>query len=363
MRESRARTMLTALAALLCFVLSYGSVFAQVAEPKASPSAPDIEQAKSSMAAGVSFMQDPDGAQYEEAYPAFRKAYILSGSLNALHNLAICAQKLELDGEAIAYYDRVLEKKGDDLDPNDKSQIERDLAALKATVAWITFSADKGQTTLIDERTPRRGAVVRNKYEIGIQNKKFGIHPGQHKFTAQTEGSPDQTWNVEVTSGGKFNHEFVFDKNAPVTADGFTDEDHGKQPTEDAADAADDGGIPVYVWIAGGVTLAAAIPMAIFMGKSASDKADYDDNIKGKAPVAEQEDAASSLETTNLLADIFLGVTAAGAATTVILLVVAMSADGDESASKTDTRFGVDYTITPMMDHRGSAGAVFTAAF
>ncbi len=363
MRQSVARVVVAALTALLCVVATYGSALAQVAEAKGSPSPQDIEEAKQHMAAGVAFMQDPDGARYEEAYPEFRRAYEKSGSLNALHNLAICAQKLELDGEAIAYYQRVLDQKGDDLDPNDKEQITRDLSALQAVVAWVTFSSDKGQVTLIDERTPNQGPIVRNRYDIGMQPKKFGLHPGNHKLTAKVDGQPDQVRSVEIPNGGQLNIEFVFDKNAPVTADGFTDEDM-KGMTVGQTDVSPDegGGLHWSVWVAGGVTIAAAIPMAIFMGMSASKKSEYDDEILGKAPQAEQQEAADSLKTTNLLADVFLGVTAAGAVTTIILAIV-LSGGDDETASSDGPRFGVDYTLQPMVDHRGSAGAVLTTTF
>jgi hypothetical protein len=360
MRQTLARSLLAALVALLCSVVSYGSVFAQEAVPKESPTDADISAAKNHMAAGVAFMQDPDGARYEEGYPEFRKAYEKSGSLNALHNLAICAQKLELDGEAIGYYQSVLEKKGDSLDENDKAQITRDLAALKASVAWVTFSADKGQTTMVDERTPRSGSSIRNTYQIGITGKKFGIHPGAHKFSATTEGGAPQEWGIEITGGGSFNHEFIFDKNAPVTAEGFTEADNNPQPQPDEAD--DEGGLPIYVYVAGGVTIVAAIPMAIFMAMSSSEKSEYDDDILGKASIADQEEAADSLKSTNLLADVFLGITAAAAVTTVILVVLAMGDDG-ESAANEGPRFGIDYTVTPMVDHLGSAGAVFTTNF
>ena len=363
MSQPFARVAAIAIAAFLCLAVPSGSVFAQEIKPKENPAASDIEDAKQHMAAGVSFMQDPDGARYEEAYPEFKSAYQKSGSLNALHNLAICAQKLELDGEAIAYYKTVLDKKGDDLDPTDKAQIERDLAALEAVVAWITLSSDRPEVKLVDTRTPRRGAAIRNQYQIGIQGQKLGIHPGNHKFVASAEGYDDQEWSVQIKNGGSQNKEFVFNPNAPVTAEGWTEKDQNSltdEPKE--GDGADEGGgVPAYVWIAGGITVAAAVPWAIFGAMSFGKKSDYD-AARGTAPLAEQEDLKSSLETTNLLADIFMGVTAAGAVATVVLVIVAASSDDSEAAANDGPKFGTDYTISPMADPHG-AGAVFTATF
>jgi tetratricopeptide (TPR) repeat protein len=347
--------------AFLCLAVPTGSVFAQEIKPKANPTATDIEEAKQHMAAGVAFMQDPDGARYEEAYPEFKSAYQKSGSLNALHNLAICAQKLELDGEAIAYYKMVLEKKGDDLDPTDKQQIERDLAGLESVVAWVTFSSDRPEVKLADTRTPQRGASMRNQYQIGIEATKLGIHPGNHSFIASAEGYPDQEWNIQIKNGSSHNKEFVFDANAPVTAEGWTDKDQKDLTGESQPDEDEGGGVPAYVWIAGGITVAAAIPWAIFGAMSFGKKSDYD-AARGTAPLAEQEELKSDLETTNLLADIFMGVTAAGAVATIVLVIVAASSDDEEAAAKDGPRLGIDYTIAPLADPHG-AGAVFTATF
>ena len=346
-----------ALTALLCVAAQYGSALAQPAQPTANPSPADIETAKGAMAAGVAFMQDPDGAKYDDAYVQFRTAYEKSGSLNALHNLAICAQKLELDGEAITYYKRVLDKKGDTLDGGDKQQIQRDLAALKAAVAWVTLSATKSATA-VDERTPRSGSVIRNRYKIGTKPLKLGFHPGVHKVKAG-----GKTWSVEIAPGSTHSHKFDLGGGAAVapvptttptptpgvTPDPVPDPDPIGDPGE-----GDSGSIPVYVWIAGGVTIAAGIAWGVFLGMSTSKKAEYDDEILGQRPIQEQQDAADSLKTTNLLADVFLGVTVAGAATTAVLLILALTGDdsGDEVVS-----------VTPLFDHRGGAGATVTTTF
>jgi len=327
-----------------------------------SPSAQEIEQAKKHMRAGVSFMQDPDGPKYEEAYPEFKKAYALSGSLNALQNLAICAQNLELDGEAIELYGKFLEGKGDSLDEKVKEQVERDKEALQAVVAWVTLSTDKVGVTIQDVRYPRRGSPITNIYQGSIQGLKLGIHPGRHKFTASLDGAKDLEWEVTIKNGGDYSHTFAFDPDAPVTADGFTDEDQ-QGLVGQREDDGGKGGMPIYPWIAGGVTVAVAIPMVIFMAMSTSKKGEYDDAV-GVEPISEQEDLKSDLETTSLIADVLLGITAAGAVTTIILFATADYGGDDESTETAGwPRFGVDYTVTPAVDPGGSAGALITGRF
>lgn len=368
MRQSNLRLAAACLAAVLSFAVA-SSAFAQAGlKPKANPTEADIEAAKNHMAAGVAFMRDPDAPRYEEAYPEFKKAYELSGSLNALHNLAIAAMKLELDGEAIEYYEKVLAEKGDDLDPADKAQIESDLTRLKATVAWITLSSDEPGVTVIDERTPRRGAVVRNKYVVGLTQMKLGIHPGTHKFTATTSDGKTKEWNVEVKNGATLNHEFVFDPNAPVQAEGFTEDDMkglqgGGGTPQPPPDEASEGGTPAYVWAMVGVTGAAAITWAALMGVSASKKGEYDDEILGKADLDVQQEAADEVQTFNIVTDVMLGVTVAAGATTLILALTAPS--GDEETGKGEgPKLGVDYTIAPMVAPNGSAaGAMISTRF
>ncbi|MBW2522639.1 MAG: hypothetical protein JRI23_00620 [Deltaproteobacteria bacterium] len=357
----RLRLLLRLLAATLVLgaLLSVPTESARAGE---SPSAQDIEQAKKHMRAGVAFMQDPDGPKYEEAYPEFKKAYALSGSLNALQNLAICAQNLELDGEAIELYGKFLEGKGDSVDPKVEEQVRRDKQALEAVVAWVTLSTDKVGVSIEDVRYPRRGSPITNVYEGSIQGLKLGIHPGRHKFTARADGYDDQVWEVTIKNGGAHSHTFSFDPNAPVTAEGFTEEDQQQLGPDEGDEDEGEGGMPVYPWIAAGVTVAVAVPWVIFMAMSSSKKSEYDDAL-GTAPIGEQEDLKSDLETTNLVADVLMGVTMAGVVTTIILFATADYGGDDEATADRGPRFGVDYAVTPAVDPRGGAGALLTGRF
>jgi hypothetical protein len=366
------------LAALLAVMTVASEAYAQACPtPKAKPSDADIEQAKKSMAAGVAFMQDPEGARYEEAYPQFRQAYQLSGSLNALQNLAICATKLELDGEAIECFKRFLDKKGSDISPDDKVQVENDLRALESAVAWVTFSSDMPNVTLQDVRTPRRGAVVRNGYTIGTNAIKLGVHPGEHAFTATVSGAmsgfPAQEWKVEIKAGEKLNKDFVFEKDKPVTADGFKPEDLKPkvdvQPKEevkpDTKEASGSRPVPAYVWAVGGVTVAAGIGWGVSGGLALAKGSAYKKNNTPEAAAAGEdlEGQRKSVQTLNLVADVMMGVTLAGGVTTLVLFLTrpTVAAKPNEKAARS-WRFGHDWTVAPSVDGH-SGGAVMTANF
>jgi hypothetical protein len=348
-------------AALLAgwLLLFSGMASAQV-KPNDNPSPADIDQAKKHMASGVSFMQDPDGARYEEAYGEFRRAYELSGSMNALQNLGICAMHLELDGEAIEYFGIVLDKKGAELDPADKQQLETDLGRLKSTVAWVTLGSDRPGTVVVDTRTPQRGDAIRNRYDVGLQQKRLGIHPGAHKIVATADGFPDQTWATEIKPGETYNHEFVFEKGGPVTAEGFTEKDMtGEEPKPDEEpETSSGGGMPAYPFVVMGITLASGVVWGILCGVSASKKSTYDDEILGQASLGEQQTAADELKGINLGADITLGLTGALAITTIVLFATAPTGDDEpQEAGESHLR------VLPLVDPKGGGGAVVSATF
>jgi hypothetical protein len=389
MRPKSFRWLTASLAALVSLLAFAVEARAQCLTPKDKPFPVDIEDAKTHMAAGVSFMQDPEGARYEEAYPEFRTAYELSGSLNALQNLAICAQKLELDGEAVACFKRFLDKKGADISPEDKAQVENDLRALEAAVAQVTFTTDaSGTVKLEDTRTPRRGAPVRNVYSIGGKPLKLGIHPGEHKFVASVDGKSIE-WSTVIKNGDQVEHDFQFEKGKPVTAEGTKPEDFQKpdpdKPVEDDKPKPAEGGSKTGGYTAGaavlGIAGAAAIGWiasgAIALSKGSQYKKDNVCTDSNNCPAANADLAGQqkSIKTLNTVADVMMGVTLAAAVTGVVLLVVRPGATYvqtekvKEDAKNRRPRFGRDFMIAPWAAPAaegakgGSGGAVLTATF
>src|SRR5688500_17175922 len=66
---------------------------ARICRADAPPPPPDdvMVEARKQFQAGVNLLDDPDGARYEDAYLAFRKAYELSRSPKVLGNIGYCA--------------------------------------------------------------------------------------------------------------------------------------------------------------------------------------------------------------------------------------------------------------------------------
>jgi hypothetical protein len=314
-----------------------------------------IEEAKKHMEAGAAFYNDPGGHKCEEAYREFKKAYELSGSLNALKGMGVCALELERDGEAIQAYQKYLEGKGDQLDPAEKQQMDTDLTALKAAVATVRVSTDRPNVRIVDVRTPSRGFPITNRYAGSISGQALGIHPGSHTFTASADGEPDQVWHVEVANGGKYNHIFEFDKGKPVVAEGFNQQDlnGGGVEQKDHANGEGTRPVPTSVFIAGGLTVALAVPTAIFMVMASGKKSDYD-AANGHKPKAELEDMRSSVTSANLVADVFLGATAVGLVTTGVLYFT--------RPTKKPAPAAATWTVAPSVATTGG-GAFVTGTF
>src|SRR4029077_20763786 len=109
--------------------------------------------------AGVSLLQDPDGARYEDAYREFEAAYSASNSSKVLGNIGYCALKLERDGEAIESYTRYL-RDVPDIDPAEAAQIGRDLATLRAGLVRVVMTIDVPNAAIVDKRLPVRGDSI-----------------------------------------------------------------------------------------------------------------------------------------------------------------------------------------------------------
>ncbi|MEY4544405.1 MAG: hypothetical protein RL685_600, partial [Pseudomonadota bacterium] len=233
-RTAQQRRLLTPLSALL-LVLATGSAAAQVAPKDAAPkdaaakSAAPAKPAKPAQAVqitekarelfrtGVTLLQDPDGARYEEAYQQFKAAYAESPSWKILGNLGVSAMKLERDGEAIQAFQGYLEQGGKELSKAERAQFQSDLDTLAATTATVTIQGLPAGTRVTDVRSPNQGSDIKNYYEVpGGEPLILRVRPGAHRFTAQWGDQEPQTHELETSS--RQAHEVKFEAVQPKPA-------------------------------------------------------------------------------------------------------------------------------------------------
>lgn len=174
----------------------------------------DQIEARKQFAAGVNLLDDPDGAKYEDAYHAFKKAYALSRNVKVLGNIGFCAMHLERDGEAIEAYATYL-REAPDVDERERAQIQRDLGTLSSTIARvkITVKHPASAFSLVDLRVQTRGPVVENTYAMDGKEITLRIRPGRHRFKVRA-ASPDNVESVVVEAlvepGSDTAHEITF---------------------------------------------------------------------------------------------------------------------------------------------------------
>ena len=169
------------------------------------------EEARRHFNAGVSLLQDPDGARYEEAYREFEAAYAGSLSPKILGNIGYCALKLERDDEAITAYSRYLAEVRD-IDPAEAAQISRDIATLRAGLVRVTITVDANEATIVDRRLPVRGETITNFYGPVKGRLEIGLRPGHHVVDVKVDGENFEPWDFDAKPSGSFSHAFVTKK-------------------------------------------------------------------------------------------------------------------------------------------------------
>jgi hypothetical protein len=339
----------------------FGSAALTLALVAPSAHAQDVQvsdSARQHFKTGVAYMQDPDGARYEEAYREFKAAYADSPSWKILGNLAITSMKLERDGEAIEAYEKYLSQGGAQLDAGEKAQVERDLLTTKAGVVSISVKITPvAGATLTDERQPLAGRPVTNRYDIAQDGTlQVGIRRGRHKLTASSDGYVDQVWEFDAEPGPAQAHEFVLQPTPaaqPVVGQpvgvGVTTPDQQSLSRP----------LSTPVIIAGVATGALLIGTGVVGGLALSKGSDYKSKNDG-LHVADAKSAHDSAQTLNIVGDSLLGATVVGAVVTTILFLnrpyVAASAPAD--AGPTARRIDV----TPAVGMNGG-GLVMSGRF
>ncbi len=172
-----------------------------------SPAAPSPErmaEAKRQFEAGVSLLEDPDGAKYEDAYRTFKKAYELSQSPKVLGNIAFCALHLERDGEAIDSYTSYL-RDVPDISERERAQIQRDLPTMMATLARVHVvakTAAKG-AVIVDRRTQTRGPAVENAYALEGNEALLRLRPGRHTLVLRVGNVDSAPFDATLEPGSE----------------------------------------------------------------------------------------------------------------------------------------------------------------
>ncbi len=281
---------------------------------------------------------------YAGAYAAFKAAYAESPSPKILGNLGLAAMHLERDGEAIEAYERYLAQAGAVSDTEHR-QILEDLVALRDRVARIDLTIRPLIATVVDERLRPDGPPVVNRYEVDVGSLRIGVREGRHRFTITSDGYQSQVWEVDAKNAVP-SHTTIELERAPSAVPSLE-----PAPGEDA-------GAPETVFPSPGFIIAAAATGAcgiatIVLGALAlKNKSDFEAAVD-TGNLASAEGLRDDGRRLNVVTDVFLVATAAGAAATAVFLILDLSAE--EGA-------GSAWTVSPLAGPE-AAGVAFGGAF
>jgi len=171
------------------------------------------DEAKAYFKNGVELIQDQP-PNYQDAYYQFRLAYEKSKSWKVLGNLGLCSFKLERDGEAISYYTDYLKGGGNDIDPEERSALERDLLVLNGNSASVTLGSSILDVDVTDSRAG--SAAPPQSYRIEGGKLALRLRAGTHTLTASHAGKTLR-WEVALSPGRNEAHDFDFSEPAAAS--------------------------------------------------------------------------------------------------------------------------------------------------
>jgi len=311
----------------------------------AAADVPVSENARKHFSAGVSYLQDPDGARYEEAYREFKVAYADSPSWKILGNLGLAAMKLERDGEAIDAYREYLAQGGKEIEAEERAQVQRDLETMQAGVVSVTIETVPSGALVTDERMTVRGDRVVNVYGPAAGPLRLGLRAGHHRIKISLAGYAEQNWEFDARSGTMESRTIQLQ---PAKVEGpvgpVAPMAPGATPADSPASTATARPIPTGVYIGLAATGALAIGATVTGIMASSKHGDFEDANDGSDP-ARAEDLRDSGKTLNVVTDVLFGgaIVAAGV-TTVLYLTRPTHTESSPTA----------YTFVPVAGKNGA---------
>jgi hypothetical protein len=173
------------------------------------------EEAKLYFRNGVELIQSSP-PNYQDAYYQFKLAYEKSKSWKVLGNLGLCSFKLERDGEALEAYQAYLKSGGNEIDPEERKQLERDVLVITGNSAAVNLVSSVPDAEVIDVRAGT--SVPPQTYKFQGTSLALRLRAGSHTLTATSPDGKQQRWEVQLSPGKTIEHQFVFDSGAPAVA-------------------------------------------------------------------------------------------------------------------------------------------------
>jgi hypothetical protein len=290
------------------------------------------EEAKLYFRNGVELIQGSP-PNYQDAYYQFKLAYEKSKSWKVLGNLGLCSFKLERDGEALDAYTEYLKSGGNDIDPEERKQLERDVLIITGNSAAVNLASSQPDIEVIDARAGTSVPPQTYKFQGGALALR--LRAGTHTLTATSADGKQERWEVVLSPGRTIEHRFDFGASATPAAAAPAAAAQPGQPAPAPADQGSEGGgsgLRTVGFVAlgvGGAALVGGLVTGLMAKGKESDATDQCNADKVCPTAAEKDfDSASSLAGVSTVLYIGGGVLAAAG----IGMVVFGGGGGKESA-------------------------------
>jgi hypothetical protein len=289
------------------------------------------EEAKLYFRNGVELIQSSP-PNYQDAYYQFKLAYDKSKSWKVLGNLGLCAFKLERDGEALDAYNEYLKSGGNEIDPEERKQLERDVLLITGNSAAVSLVSSVADIEVIDARAGT--SVPPQTYKFQGTGLALRLRAGTHTLTASTPDGKQERWEVNLSPGKTVEHKFSFGQAGAAAAAAPAAAATPGEPTPDPVDQGESGGSGLrtvgFITAGVGVAVLAGGVVTGFMAKGKEDDATGQCNADKVCPTAAEADfdSASSLATVSTVLYIGGGVLAAAG----VGMIVFGGGGGKESA-------------------------------
>lgn len=305
------------------------------------------EEAKAYFKNGVELIQEQP-PNYQDAYYQFRLAYEKSKSWKVLGNLGLSSFKLERDGEAIQYYTDYLKGGGNDIDPEERAALQRDLLVLNGNSASLNLSSAQIDLDLSDARAG--SSAPPQSYRLEDGKLSLRLRAGTHTLTASHAGKILR-WEVTLSPGRTETHDFDFSEpralpapsTSPLPTLAPTPVVATPEPAPRANPLRSVGFVTAGVGVA--AVLGGVVTGLMVKGKESDAKAMCQDTICPVSASAKFDSAKSLATVTNLLL-IGGGVLSAGGI--AMIIVGAPKAEAPKAAR-------VSLRMLPALDRNGAA--------
>lgn len=323
--KSRLAVVLAALAAALALSVTLLLPGVAQAADDDTEAADPTEEASERFRRGVKLYKDED---YVAALVEFKRAYELAPNYRVLYNLGQTSRGLKDYASALTAYQQYLDEGGDEIDDDRRKEVEKIVEDLTARVGKLTI------TTNVD------GA------EVQIDDEVVGVTPldepiivniGKRRVGASRDGYAPAKRLIEVAGRDELDVELALTdltQKGPAPANPM-------MPAEESH-------VPVAGIVALSITTACGIGAGVLGGLALSAKSERDEALAA-FPGNPQAitDAKSKTDTMALATDIMIGITSAGAITTLVLFLVDPGAPDDPEEPVDEEGGDVTLNVAP----------------